>query len=193
MPDRGGTYDGRMARPRVLLLTGTPASGKTVVAHEIGYLLAGSGRSGAVIDLDSLGLAWFGSSDDGTRVMALRLSNLSSVWPNFRTSGLEHVVLAGAIQNETALASICQAIENAPIRVVRLQVSPREIEKRLRRRDKGAVLEEHLKIAPEIDRELNRADLQDLLVSNEARSVSEVAEEILLGLGWLDSPSRPES
>ncbi len=127
--------------------------------------------------------------------MDLRLGNLACVWPNLRSAGVAHVVLAGAIDSDALLDRMNRALGDIHPSVVRLQVKLSTVEARLRQRDKGAVLEAHLKIASEISRSLDRACIEDLCVWNEGHPVEEVAREILQRMGWLGATpgTDPES
>ena len=79
-----------MSVPAVLL-TGRVGVGKTVVAAEIGELLAERGVRVAVIDLDWLG--WLAGAADG-EIDPLILRNLAATWPNHEAAGADRAVLA---------------------------------------------------------------------------------------------------
>jgi gluconate kinase len=180
----GDTVTEMPLRPRVLILIGTAGCGKTSVALEIGWIMPEQGISIAVLDLDSLGRAWFPSNND-QRVQQLRLGNLAAVWPNFLASGVTHLAFSDVVRHPEQLASIREAMQGADIDVVRLSVSPETVAERLRGRDSGFVLETHLKVAPEITNDLDEAHLEDFTVRNEDRSLRDVAFEVLRVVGWM--------
>jgi hypothetical protein len=69
--------------------------------------------------------------------------------------------------------------------VVRLAISPDEAAERLRRRDTGAVLEKHLRIARAIARDLDHAHVEDFIVGNEGRTIRATAMEVLRLIDWM--------
>jgi hypothetical protein len=78
------------------------------------------------------------------------------------------------------------AVPDADLTVVRLTGSPRTIEGRLRQRDSGQELEEHLGESMEMSRALDRAGLGDFAVANDDRSPKDVAREVLQRVGWIE-------
>jgi adenylylsulfate kinase-like enzyme len=169
-------------QPQVLLITGTVASGKTSVALEIGEIMPSNGIPVAVVDIDWLGRAWLGS--DHRSVEQLRLRNLAAVWPNYLAAGIMHFVLAHAVRSSEDVNAVREALPEADLRVFRLSVSSQAVTERLKRRDTGRVLEEHLEVAPAITTDLDRARIEDFLVSNEDRSIRESSSEILRLARW---------
>jgi hypothetical protein len=164
-------------QPQVLLITGTVASGKTSVALEVGEMMASTGIPVAVVDIDWLGRVWLGSDHRG--VEQLRLRNLAAVWPSYLAAGIMHFVLAHAVRSREDVNALRTAMPEADLRVFRLSVSFQTVNDRLRGRDRGRVLEEHLRVAPVITKDLNEACVEDFLVSNEGRSIREVSSEVL--------------
>jgi hypothetical protein len=71
------------------------------------------------------------------------------------------------------------ALPDAEIAVVRLVASPGAIEERLRRRDAGAMLAEHVAEAERFARTMDEANLEGTIVSNDGRAVRAVAEDVL--------------
>lgn len=167
-----------------LLVTGTVGAGKTVVAIEIGHLLEQQGKSAAVVDLDWLGWIHVRSSSITTDQLIAR--NLAAIWPNLREAGMRYAVLARAILGRDGLNSLRVAVPEADLLVVRLTAAPSTIERRLRQRDSGQELEEHLRQSVEMSRAMDRAALEDITVANDDRSPSDVARDVLRRVGWTD-------
>jgi adenylylsulfate kinase len=167
-----------------LLLTGTVGSGKTVLAIEIGHLLEEQGKSTAVVDLDWLG--WLHMRSSAVTADELIARNLAAIWPNLREAGMRYAVLARAILGRDALDALRVAIPEADLVVVRLTASPSAIEDRLRQRDSGQELEEHLNESTEMSRVMDREGLEDMAVANDDRSPHEVARDVLQRVGWID-------
>ena len=170
-------------RVPALLLTGTVGSGKTVVAAEMGLLLEERELPSAIVDLDWLGWVHLGASFDG--VERLISENLAAIWPNLRSVGVRRLVLVRAIHRREAVDGLRRALPAAQFTVVRLVASGATVEDRLRRRDTGPVLEEHLSQTVRMAEAMDRAALEDFQVENDGRPVSEVAAEILRRAGWV--------
>jgi adenylylsulfate kinase-like enzyme len=167
----------------VLLLTGTVASGKTTIANEIAQILPPE-KSIAAIDLDQLGWAYIPDASSEA-ILRLRMVNLAAIWPNIRSAGLRHVVVSGAVYSYEALELVRLAIVRSPLTVVRLLSPPQLREARLRARDSGRELVDHLSVMPEIDDQLDRSELEDFQVTNDERSPRSVATSILERIGWV--------
>jgi len=166
-----------------LLLTGTIGSGKTVVAIAMGHLLEQQGKSAAVMDLDWL--AWLHLRSSAVTADELIARNLAAIWPNLREAGMGYAVLARAIVGRDGLDVLRVAVPEADLIVVRLIASPSTIERRLRRRDSGHELLEHLRESVEMSRVMDEAGLEDTSVANDNRTPQEVAREVLQRVGWI--------
>jgi adenylylsulfate kinase len=166
-----------MARVPTLLLTGTIGSGKTVVAAEIGTLLEERGTPVAVLDLDWLAWAHLGPTFTG--LDELLIQNLRAVWPNFVAAGARAFVLVRAVEAQAGIDAIRAALADAELTVVRLLASPAVIEERLRRRDAGAMLAEHLTEAKRFARAMDEANLEGNVVRADGRPVRVVADDVL--------------
>jgi adenylylsulfate kinase len=166
-----------------ILLTGTVGAGKTVVAIEIGHILDEQGRAAAVVDLDWLG--WLHLPSSAISADQLIARNLAAIWPNLREAGMSYAVLARAIVGRDGLDALRVAVPEAELIVVRLTASPRTIEGRLRQRDSGLELEEHLRESMEMSRVMDREGLEDMAVANDGGSPAEVAREVLRRVGWI--------
>lgn len=132
----------------------------------------------AVIDLDWLG--WTTVSDSAE----LMWRNLAAVWRNYADAGVEYVVMARLIQDRSELDAIHRAIPDAVVTVVRVDSSPALVAARLRGRDSGRILEEHLRQSGEFASVVASLGVEDLVIDNGDRAVREVALEVLGLIGW---------
>jgi hypothetical protein len=149
---------------RALLLTGAVGSGKTTVLREIGAVLEERGDSYALVDLDWL--CWISAAISPREALA---ANLRAVCATYAAAGVDRIVLArGEVDVVRSVLDVF---------AVRLDVPRAELERRLRARDHGAELVEHLALldAP--------AEPADAVVSGEG-SPREVARAVLTVAGW---------
>lgn len=147
------------------------------MAAEIGALLEERGTPVAVIDLDWLNWAHLGPAFTGYDELLVR--NLTAVWPNFIWAGARSFVLVRAVERQATLDSIRAALPDAELTVVRLVASSTTIEERLRQRDAGAMLNEHLAEAERFTRTMDAARLEGVVVPNDGRPARAVAEDVL--------------
>jgi hypothetical protein len=170
-----------------VLLTGTVGSGKTAVAAEIGIQMERRDLPVAIIDLDWLGWVHLGPGQAPPDGLVIR--NLVAVWPNFVAAGMRYAVLVRALASRAPLDALRAVLPQARLTVIRLAARPDIIERRLRGRDSGAVLEEHLSLAPAMAAAMDEAVVEDFRVDNDGAPLHAVAAEILDRLGWGSQPA----
>jgi adenylylsulfate kinase len=168
---------------RAILLTGTMGSGKTVVTIAIGELLERRGQPYALIDLDWLG--WVEPApSSGLSQRAVLAENLRLVWPTFREAGVTRLVLARFVEDRAQLEEFRAALPGVQLAVVRLLAPAPLIERRLRARDAGAQLAEHLAEFAGFAERGETTALEDAVVENGERSLDDVAADVLEAAGW---------
>ena len=163
-----------------VLIAGVYGSGKSSVAAEIVFILQERRAPYALIDMDYLAWADTGR-DDGPTEEALRLRNLAAVASNYRAIGIMWFVLAGFVRDVSELDRI-RAELGMPVRVVRLEVPLREIERRLSA-DVTTERRDDLRVAAASIAASEGVGFEDLIVAND-RPVGLVARDILEWLGW---------
>jgi len=154
--------------------------GKTAVAREIVAIGAKRGISVAAIDLDWLGWASGGS----VSVDELINRNLALVAATFSAAGIETLVLARALVSSSNLIAIGGALPGWKLTVVRLQAPLPTLQKRIRVRDSGAELDEHLGEIEEMTRRTDAVAPEAPVVVNDDGSLRETALEVLRLWGW---------
>src|SRR3954451_18832865 len=125
----------------VLLVTGTPGVGKTVVAREIGELLRLAHAPHAVIDLDELGRTAGMVDVSAAEYRTLIVRNLRAVWPNYRELGVERVVLVRILEGPGDVDEYVGAIPGAALTVCRIVAPTAMVQDRLRGRETGTARE----------------------------------------------------
>jgi adenylylsulfate kinase len=162
--------------PRAILVSGPVGSGKTTVLLALDELLAERPESYALVDLDWL--CWVRPAADAALTPRAALStNLAAVWETYRRAGVERLVLARAVASAEKLETIKDALSGVDVFVVHLVVPRTTLEARLRARDSGEQLSEHLAM-------LDEAPASAAHEVDADRAPAEVARDILAHAGW---------
>ena len=154
------------------------------MAIEVGRQLEHSRVACAVIDLDWLCWVQLDASSPPRSLDSLIFRNLLSMWPNFRSVGVEYLVLARALLDPALLAALTKEFPRTPMTVVRLDASPQTIEERLRRRDAGETLDEHRREVAAMTVAIEKVMLEQAIVLNDGLCVADVARQVLDILAW---------
>ena len=159
-------------------------AGKTSLLGEASDILALRHIVHAAIDLDALGLAHLPSAPGNDGVM---YRNLQSVCNNYASLGVRRLLLARAIEDRAEL-ELCRGIVSATNTVVcRLTASIETMRQRVRAREAGVSQRKYIARVAELNVILERARLEDFTVTNENRSLTEVAQEMLVKAGWISN------
>ncbi|MDQ3877895.1 MAG: hypothetical protein M3290_06050 [Actinomycetota bacterium] len=162
-----------------VLIAGPLGVGKTSVAIAVGDILHERGAGAAIVDLDWLG--WLiGSSVSINEVIA---KNLAAIWPNLRAAGAEYLILTRALENRSDAETFRAAVPDVSLVIAHVTAPLDVIHARLRRRDAGATLQEHLVQSAEMGDLERQSD--DIYISNGDTPVEDTAARLLDELGWL--------
>jgi len=168
----------------LLIITGTMGAGKTAVLGEASDILAQRQIVHAAIDLDALGLAHLPAAAFSDGVM---YDNLRSICSNYAALGVQRFLLARAIEDDARLRLCRDIIPAANTVVCRLTASIEAMKRRVRTRDLGISQREYVARVAELNVILERAQLEDFVVTNEDRPLTEVAIEVLVQAGWISN------
>lgn len=157
-------------------------SGKTSVLAEASDILALRSIAHAAIDLDALGLARLPSATGNDEVM---YCNLRSVCENYASLGVKRVLLARAVEGPAELELCRGAISAANTVVCRLIASIETMEQRVRMRESDVSRGRYVARVAKLNSILDRARLEDFALTSENRSLTEVAQEMLIKAGWI--------
>jgi hypothetical protein len=152
------------------------------VAKEIVAIASAIGLHAAAIDLDWL--AW--TTPLTERVDDLIARNLTAIAGNYAASGIDHLVLARGIVHPDGLEVVAAALPNWKLEAVRLDATTATMEHRIRARDAGAELEEHLAELDEMAHRVREATPAAHAVVNDQRLLRDVAREVMQAAGWID-------
>ena len=168
----------------LLIITGTMGAGKTTILGEASDILAMRGIAHAAIDLDMLGLAHLPSGKCSDDVM---YRNLGSVCENYASLGVSRLLIARAIEDRAEL-EMCNSVASASnVVICRLIASVEAMEQRVMVRDSGVSRRDYVARVAELNAILDRAQLENFTTTNENRSLTDVAHELLAKAGWISN------
>ena len=98
---------------------------------------------------------------------------------------MAYLVLARALLSSKSIETLKHTWPETPIKVVRLLTTPRTIRERLKHRDAGHTLQEHLEEVDTFTTSLDTVKLEQSEVVNENRSIEDVAGEVITIAGWI--------
>ena len=165
-------------------MTGATGAGKTTVLGEASDILSSRHIAHAAIDLDALGLAHLPSAPSNHDLM---YRNLESVCDNYASLGVRRLLLARAMEDRAEL-ELCRGIVSATNTVVcRVTASIEAMQQRVQTRESGVLQRIYVDRVAKLNVILDRARLEDFSVTNENRSLTEVAHEVLVKAGWISN------
>ena len=166
----------------MLIITGTMGAGKTTVLGEASDLLALRHIGHAAIDLDALGLAYLPSTVTNDGVM---YSNLQSICRNYASIGVTRFLVARAIEDRAELELFRSVVSASNTVVCRLVASIETMQQRVKMRESGVSQREYVARVANLNSTLDGSRLEDFVVTSEGRSVTEVAQEMLVKAKWI--------
>jgi hypothetical protein len=167
-----------------ILLTGTVGAGKTTVLTEIGEMLDAAEAPYALVDLDWL--AWIRPAEgSGATVTGVLCENLRHVATTFRSAGIRRIAVARAIRDPGEVEAIRVALGVDRLTVVRLTAALPTIELRLRARDRGAQLTEHLLEAQAFSAAAEAAGIGDVVLRTDDADPTAVARAAMTQAKWI--------
>jgi hypothetical protein len=166
---------------RTLIISGSMGAGKTTVLCEASDLLTAARVAHAAIDLDALGAVYV----EGAAASDLAMRNLASVWNVYAAAGVRHALLAGAIEDAAELRRIRAAVPSGDLQICRLVAPTAVMERRVAQRDTGIHRDRYVARVTVLESILNASALEHFRVTNDGRTVTDVAREVLGRAGWM--------
>lgn len=173
--------------PEVLVITGPSGSGKTAVGFEVARQLAAADLPHAYIDTDHLDMVY--PQPPLEELTRLSTRNLSAVWSSFSELGHTRLVLALTGADIPLVTHwLTDSIPDATLTFVRLKASIDSRHERLRTREIGSGLYDHIASSDRAAAYL-RAHPTDEgvhLIETDGRTVIEIAREIIALMEWTE-------
>ena len=169
----------------ILFLGGASGVGKTSVSFEVSAALRRSRVAHALVDGDNLDASYPGPLDSGRPWLSL--TNLSHIWGTYRETGqhrLVYVNTVSVLETEELRRAVDPA---ASVTAVLLEADPAERADRLRGREHGAELDEHLVRSERWAADLrSRAPEWVTRLDTTGATVTAVAEAVVALTGWAE-------
>ena len=171
-----------MTSAQVLVLHGSPGSGKTTLAEAIAERLRRAHMANALIDLDALSIVYPLQGRSFTR------ANLRAVWPNYAAVPDVRVVLPLVVVDHDDLLELKKITEAARFMVCELTAPRSILERRVLDREpndfwRSRVLDY---VAIYHDRD-DHSTLRDFHVATDAGSIEDTVTAVIHQCGW-DAP-----
>lgn len=173
----------------VLLVGGRSGVGKTSVGYEVSSVLQRAGVAHSHVEGDTLDAAYPKPVDDphGTRLTEV---NLRALWATYAALGHDRLVFTNTVSVLEA-AMVTRAVGGARrVHGVLLTGSDEVVAQRLARRESGSALMAHLDRSAVMARHLEHTvEPWVVRVPTDARTVADVAADVLAATGWLGPPT----
>jgi predicted kinase len=174
----------------VLVLHGSPGSGKSTLSRAIAELLRAVDVPNAVIDLDDLSLIYPHPGRSFAR------DNLRAVWPNFAAIPHLKVVLPTVVADEKELVQLRTAVPSSTFSVCELTAPLAVLKDRVTAREPNEFWQGRLQSFVDLyHRRTDLARIRDFQVATHGRSIDDAAQEVIDNAGWRTPPvtSNPET
>jgi adenylylsulfate kinase-like enzyme len=184
----------------ILWLCGTTAVGKSTIGWEVADRSWRSGHITGFVDLQQIGfLNPAPGRDAGDH--RLKAANLAAAWADFHEHGARRLVVVGPVEHHSQVRRYVDALPAATVTLYRLHAGPGGLRERIRHRGLGggppiagdvlrgqpaAVLDRAHEAAVVQAAALERANIGDVRIDTDGRSVDDVAHEIIRRAGWSD-------
>lgn len=163
----------------VLVLHGSPGSGKSTLSRAIAELLRAADVANAVIDLDDLSLIYPHPGRSFAR------DNLRAVWPNFAAVPHLKVVLPTVVVDEEELGQLRAVVPGSTFVVCELTAPLVVLRQRVSTREPNEFWQDRLRSFVDLyHRRTDLARIRDFEVATHGRSVNDATQEVIEKAGW---------
>ena len=163
----------------VLILHGSPGSGKTTLSREIAELLREADMANAVIDLDDLNKVYPHPHRSFAR------DNLRAIWPNYAAVPDVKVVIPSVIADEEERGLLRAAVPGSRFVVCELTAPEAVLKQRVTAREPNEYWQNILRDFAELyHQRRDLAKIRDFQVTTHDRPVEQAAREVIEKAGW---------
>ncbi|MDQ1135895.1 putative kinase [Microbacterium sp. SORGH_AS 1204] len=167
---------------RVIFVGGRSGVGKTTVAAVASRLLAERNVRHAVIEGDNLDHA---HPEPWRAGIHLAEQNLAAIWRNYRRAGYDRLLFTNTV-SVAQVDGLSRALGgNVEAKAVLLTADDATVGDRLRRREFGPAVEEHLSRSRRAADELDALDIA-IRIATDGRTPTDIARQLLAAAEWLD-------
>ncbi len=170
---------------QLLLLGGRSGVGKTTVAFEVSRRLAQADVAHCLIDGDNLSHVHPPPSGDPSRTV-LTEQNLSAVWQNYAVRGYSRLIYTNTVsvlEPDLVVRAMGGAAQTT---AVLLTARDETVEQRLRLRESGGALTDHLRRSASAAARLEAAAEPSVVrVGTDGRSIEEISAEVVDLTRWM--------
>ncbi|GAA3348441.1 hypothetical protein GCM10020358_66970 [Amorphoplanes nipponensis] len=182
----------------ILWLCGTTAVGKSMIGWEVADRSRRAGHITGFVDLQQIGFLHPATGHDAGH-HRLKAANLAAVWADFHGYGARRLVVVGPVEHHSQVLRYLRTLPAATVRLYRLHAGPDQLAERIRQRGLGGgppIAGDELRGRPAVvlarAREaavaqaaaLESADIGDVRIDTDGRTVEDVADEISKRRGW---------
>ena len=168
-----------MNHTEVLVLNGSPGSGKTTLANAIAEKLRETDIPHAVIDVDELTRVYPEAGN------SLGWRNLRAMWRNYFSPANPKVIIPVCIDNQRDLEELQDATPCGKFTICELVADEIVLKERVTRREPNEYWQSKLRgLVENYIRKDSTAKFGDFQVRTDDRSVDETVKHILNRLGW---------
>jgi adenylylsulfate kinase-like enzyme len=185
----------------VLWLCGATGVGKSTIGFQIFQQVMRAGVAAAYVDVEQVGFLRPAPAGDPDN-HRVKVRNLSAIWQTFRASGARCVIVVGSVDERDAVQMYRDSLPDGTLTVVRLHAGHDQLTERIMLRGQGdgwrapgdplkgqplaALYRVATKAAANAD-ELERAEIGDLRIDTDGRTIEEVTQLVRTKAGgWPD-------
>jgi len=163
----------------VLVLHGSPGSGKSTLSRAISELLRTADVAHAVIDIDELSIIYPHPGDSFGR------DNLKAIWPNFAAVPGLKVVLPTVLADAAELALLRAAAPSSSFVVCELTAPKEVLKERVTAREPNEFWQGRLRDFVDLyHRRTDLSEIRSFEVATHEKSVDDAAREVVQKAGW---------
>jgi adenylylsulfate kinase-like enzyme len=175
----------------VLWLCGATGVGKSTIGFQIFLQVMGAGIAAAYVDLEQVGFLRPAPADDPDN-HRVKVRNLSAIWQSYRASAARCLIVVGSVDDRDAVQMYGDSLPAGSLTTVRLHAGHDQLTERIMLRGQGdggwrapgdplkgqstATLNRIAAKAAANADELERAEIGDLRIDTDGRTIEEVTQ-----------------